>query len=220
MKSGNEYVAAANEPLRKVDYQNIEDVHTKRRNYKRPDLSKILPPVVVAPSKAMQKIEKPLTLFLLPNGDKTGHAVKLLLWKRDAADFQRVLELVTEKLGERLPYGNAKRLHRLQGKEVRGYKAALGLCLALVGVFLPHLRPEYGGFWCFGFGRAVAGAQCPRFTLFCAGAHGGKIAGRRILRCHRSRSGQDAALSSGSCWGLRASKVHSETHCSQSTRSA
>ncbi len=39
--TGNDYVVAPNEKFKAIDYNSIEDVNTKRRNYKPPDLSKI-----------------------------------------------------------------------------------------------------------------------------------------------------------------------------------
>ena len=42
---------------------------------------------------------------MLANGDQDGHAAKLLLWRRDMHSWARVLELVNEKLIERLPSG-------------------------------------------------------------------------------------------------------------------
>ena len=89
--------------------------------------------VVVSHGKATTAIEKPRTLLLLPNDDKTGNAVKLLLWNRDADRMERVLELATEKLGERLQFGNARRIYKLQGKEVRTPgKLRDGVCYVVV----------------------------------------------------------------------------------------
>lgn len=115
VEDGESYVVARMEQLKRVNYHAIEDVETKRRLYTKPNIDKMK----YKPKKVGGRnvVEKPLTIFVLANGDRDGVVTKVILKSRDRISFGHILDLITERLGFTKMQSVAKKLIDLETKD-------------------------------------------------------------------------------------------------------
>lgn len=115
LQSGQHYVAAGAERFKKLDYIQIG---LKKRIPVQTNIE--IKPVahsrIIASARFKRPLQEPCTIFLINNGDVLNPAVRLLIPSRCLAQWDKVLELITEKLRNRT--GAVHRLHTLDGRLV------------------------------------------------------------------------------------------------------
>ncbi|XP_037836032.1 doublecortin domain-containing protein 2 [Kryptolebias marmoratus] len=117
LQSGEQYVAAGKERFKKLDYLDI-GTRKKRRMHALPLQAKPLPPNRIAVSaRFLKPIREPCTIFVVANGDTLNPAVRLLIHQRMMGQFDKILELITEKLGLRV-LGGVRSLYSYEGHQV------------------------------------------------------------------------------------------------------
>ncbi|KAJ8288520.1 hypothetical protein COCON_G00011790 [Conger conger] len=69
---------------------------------------------IIVSARFLKPIKEPCTVFILANGDVLNPAIRFLIPQRILLQYERVLEMVTEKMGMRI-LGGARRLYTLDG---------------------------------------------------------------------------------------------------------
>ncbi|XP_066540055.1 doublecortin domain-containing protein 2-like [Hoplias malabaricus] len=109
------YVAAGTESFRKIDYLQVNRNKGSLQSNQ---------PVKPAPqnrnnvtARFLQPIKEPCTIFVVANGDVLNPAVRFLVHNRLLGQFERILEMVTEKMGLRV-LGGVHSLYTFDGVPV------------------------------------------------------------------------------------------------------
>ncbi|KAK5862583.1 hypothetical protein PBY51_017963 [Eleginops maclovinus] len=117
LQSGEQYVAAGRERFRRLDYLQIGS-RRKRMMQTLPLQAKPLPPNrIVVSARFLKPIKEPCTIFVVANGDVLNPAMRLLIHQRILGQFDRVLEVITEKMGMRV-MGGVRSLFTYEGQQV------------------------------------------------------------------------------------------------------
>lgn len=117
LQSGEQYVAAGRERFKKLDYLQICS-RKKRMLQAFPLPVKPLPPNrIIVSARFLKPIKEPCSIFVVANGDVLNPAMRLLIHQRMLSQFDRVLELVTEKMGLRV-LGGVRSLYTYEGQQV------------------------------------------------------------------------------------------------------
>ncbi|XP_042320464.1 doublecortin domain-containing protein 2 isoform X2 [Sceloporus undulatus] len=115
IQSGEHYVAGGQEAFKKLNYLDIGE--TKKRPT---EINNEVKPVTHSRINVSARFRKPLqepcTVFLIANGDLISPAVRLFIPRKALNQWDRVLEMVTEKVTLRT--GAVYRLYTLDGKLV------------------------------------------------------------------------------------------------------
>ncbi|KAG8010224.1 Doublecortin domain-containing protein 2 [Nibea albiflora] len=99
LQSGEQYVAAGRERFKRLDYQMI-GTRRKRMLQTLPMQAKPLPPNrIIVSARFLKPIKEPCTIFVVANGDVLNPAMRLLIHQRMLGQFERILEMITEKMG-------------------------------------------------------------------------------------------------------------------------
>ncbi|KAG9276337.1 doublecortin domain-containing protein 2 [Astyanax mexicanus] len=110
------YVAAGTETFKKIDYLQIGN-----RNKQTTQSNGVLKPVpqnrINVSARFLKPINEPCTIFIVANGDVLNPAVRLLVHSRLLGQFERILEMVTEKMGLRV-LGGVRSLYTFDGISV------------------------------------------------------------------------------------------------------
>ncbi|XP_050988231.1 doublecortin domain-containing protein 2 [Labeo rohita] len=113
LRSGEQYVAAGREKFKKIDYLQIG---TRKKKVLQPN--GVLKPVpqsrVIVSARFLKPIKEPCAIFVVANGDVLNPAVRLLIPSRVIDQFERILEMITEKMGLRI-VGGVRSLYTFEG---------------------------------------------------------------------------------------------------------
>ncbi|XP_016359396.1 doublecortin domain-containing protein 2-like [Sinocyclocheilus anshuiensis] len=113
LRSGQQYVAAGRERFKKIDYLQIA---TRKKTTLQPN--GVLKPVpqsrVIVSARFLKPIKEPCAIFVVANGDVLNPAMRLLIPSRVIGQFERILEMVTEKMGLRI-IGGVRSLYTFEG---------------------------------------------------------------------------------------------------------
>nr|XP_057909268.1 doublecortin domain-containing protein 2-like [Doryrhamphus excisus] len=117
LRSGEQYVAAGRERFKKLDYLQIGS-RKKRMMQNLPFQAKPLPPSRISVSaRFLKPIKEPCPIFVVANGDTLNPAIRLLVHQRMLSQFERILEMITEKMGLRV-LGGVRSLFTYDGQPV------------------------------------------------------------------------------------------------------
>ncbi|XP_029307956.1 LOW QUALITY PROTEIN: doublecortin domain-containing protein 2-like [Cottoperca gobio] len=117
LQSGEQYVAAGRERFRRLDYLQIGS-RRKRMMQTLPMQAKPLPPNrIIVSARFLKPIKEPCTIFMVANGDVLNPVMRLLVHQRMLAQFDRILEMITEKMGMRV-LGGVRSLYTYEGHQV------------------------------------------------------------------------------------------------------
>ncbi|XP_076594193.1 uncharacterized protein LOC143325154 [Chaetodon auriga] len=117
LQSGEQYVAAGRERFKRLDYQQIGS-RKKRMMQTLPMQAKPLPPNrIIVSARFLKPIKEPCTIFVVANGDVLNPAMRLLIHQRMLGQFDRILEMITEKMGLRV-LGGVRSLYTYDGHQV------------------------------------------------------------------------------------------------------
>ncbi|XP_026083811.1 doublecortin domain-containing protein 2 [Carassius auratus] len=113
LRSGEQYVAAGRESFKKIDYLQIGS-----RKKKVLQTNGVLKPVpqsrLIVSARFLKPIKEPCAVFVVANGDVLNPAVRLLIPSRVIGQFERILEMITEKMGLRI-IGGVRSLYTFEG---------------------------------------------------------------------------------------------------------
>ncbi|KAJ8353664.1 hypothetical protein SKAU_G00212310 [Synaphobranchus kaupii] len=113
LQSGEQYVAAGKEKFKKLDYLQI-GTKKKRILQSNGQVKPIPQSRIIVSARFLKPIKEPCTIFILGNGDVMNPAVRLLIPPRILVQYERVLEMITEKMRLRI-LGGARSLYTLDG---------------------------------------------------------------------------------------------------------
>uniref|UniRef100_A0A3Q4MJL3 Doublecortin domain-containing protein 2 n=1 Tax=Neolamprologus brichardi TaxID=32507 RepID=A0A3Q4MJL3_NEOBR len=91
LRSGEQYVAAGREKFKKLEF--------------------------IVSARFLKPIKEPCTIFVVANGDILNSAVRLLVHQRILGQFDKILEMITEKMGLRV-LGGVRSLFTYEGQQV------------------------------------------------------------------------------------------------------
>ncbi|XP_013869708.1 doublecortin domain-containing protein 2 [Austrofundulus limnaeus] len=133
LQSGEQYVAAGKERFKKLDYLQI-GTRRKRMRQAQPLQARPLPPNrIIVSARFLKPIGEPCTIFVVANGDTFNPAVRLLIHQRIMGQFDKILEMITEKMGLRV-LGGVRSLYTYEGHQVTdGNKLECGQLYVAVG---------------------------------------------------------------------------------------
>ncbi|XP_026149652.1 doublecortin domain-containing protein 2 [Mastacembelus armatus] len=133
LQSGEQYVAAGRERFKKLDYQLIGS-RKKRTSQTLPWKSRPPPPSrLTVSARFLKPIKEPCTIFVVANGDVVNPAMRLLIHQRMLGQFERILEMVTERMGLRV-LGGVRCLYTYEGQQViNGSQLECGQLYVAVG---------------------------------------------------------------------------------------
>ncbi|XP_041649222.1 doublecortin domain-containing protein 2-like [Cheilinus undulatus] len=117
LQSGEQYVAAGREKFKRLDYLQIGS-RKRRLMQTLPVQAKPLPPNrIIVSARFLKPIKEPCTIFVVANGDVLNPAVRLLIHQRMLSQFDKILEMITEKMGLRV-LGGVRSLYTYEGNQV------------------------------------------------------------------------------------------------------
>ncbi|XP_023122519.1 doublecortin domain-containing protein 2-like isoform X2 [Amphiprion ocellaris] len=117
LQSGEQYVAAGRERFKKLDYLQIGS-KKKRMLQTLPMQAKPLPQNrIIVSARFLKPIKEPCTVFVVANGDVLNPAMRLLIHQRMLGQFDKILEMITEKMGLRV-LGGVRSLYTYEGQQV------------------------------------------------------------------------------------------------------
>ncbi|XP_059195653.1 doublecortin domain-containing protein 2-like [Centropristis striata] len=117
LQSGEQYVAAGRERFKRLDYLQIGS-RRKRMMQTLPMHIKPMPPNrIIVSARFLKPIKEPCTIFVVANGDVLNPAMRLLIHQRMLGQFERILEMITEKMGLRV-LGGVRSLYTYEGHQV------------------------------------------------------------------------------------------------------
>ncbi|KAM6995391.1 uncharacterized protein LKV04_007606 [Tautogolabrus adspersus] len=117
LQTGEQYVAAGRERFKRMDYLQI-GTRKKRMMQTLPIQAKPLPPNrIIVSARFLKPLKEPCTIFVVANGDVLNPAMRLLIHQRMLSQFDKILEMVTEKMGLRV-LGGVRSLYNYEGHQV------------------------------------------------------------------------------------------------------
>ncbi|XP_031731214.1 doublecortin domain-containing protein 2-like [Anarrhichthys ocellatus] len=117
LQSGEQYVAAGRERFKRLDYLQIGS-RRKKMMQTLPMQAKPLPPNrIIVSARFLKPIKEPCTIFVVANGDVLNPAMRVLIHQRMLSQFERILEMITEKMGLRV-LGGVRSLYTYEGHPV------------------------------------------------------------------------------------------------------
>ncbi|KAF1387653.1 hypothetical protein PFLUV_G00082180 [Perca fluviatilis] len=117
LQSGEQYVAAGRERFKRMDYLQIGS-RRKRMMQTLPMQARPLPPNrIIVSARFLKPIKEPCTIFVVANGDVLDPAMRLLVHQRMLGQFDRILEMITEKMGLKV-LGGVRSLYTYEGHQV------------------------------------------------------------------------------------------------------
>ncbi|XP_024123475.1 doublecortin domain-containing protein 2 [Oryzias melastigma] len=133
LQSGEQYVAAGRERFKRLDYLQI-GTRKKRMMQTVAMQTKPLPTNRISVSaRFLKPIKEPCPIFVAANGDILNPAMRLLIHQRMLGQFDRILELITEKMGLKV-LGGVRSLYTSEGLQVTdGEKLESGQLYVAVG---------------------------------------------------------------------------------------
>ncbi|XP_034554083.1 doublecortin domain-containing protein 2-like [Notolabrus celidotus] len=133
LQNGEQYVAAGRERFKRLDYVQIGS-RKKRMMQTLPLQAKPLPPNrIIVSARFLKPIREPCTIFVVANGDVLNPALRLLIHQRMLSQFDKILEMITEKMGLRV-LGGVRSLYTYEGQQVtEGIQLESGQLYVAVG---------------------------------------------------------------------------------------
>ncbi|XP_070690920.1 doublecortin domain-containing protein 2-like [Pempheris klunzingeri] len=117
LQSGEQYVAAGKERFKRLDYLQIGS-RRKRMMQTLPMQVKPLPPNrIIVSARFLKPIKEPCTIFVVANGDVLNPAMRLLVHQRILGQFDKILEMITERMGLKV-LGGVRSLYTYEGQQV------------------------------------------------------------------------------------------------------
>uniref|UniRef100_A0A8C9XK34 Doublecortin domain-containing protein 2 n=1 Tax=Sander lucioperca TaxID=283035 RepID=A0A8C9XK34_SANLU len=119
LQSGEQYVAAGRERFKRMDYLQIAIVCLTYFTLCIPLFqARPLPPNrFIVSARFLKPIKEPCTIFVVANGDVLDPAMRLLVHQRMLGQFDRILEMITEKMGLKV-LGGVRSLYTYEGQQV------------------------------------------------------------------------------------------------------
>ncbi|KAJ8013355.1 hypothetical protein DPEC_G00052400 [Dallia pectoralis] len=133
LQSGEQYVAAGREKFKKIDYSQIGS--KKKRMLQRNSVQDKTPPRrrIIASARFLKPIKEPCTIFVVANGDVMNPALRILLPQRILSQYDRVLEMITDKMEQRI-LGGVRSLYTFNGNQLtNGHELENGQFYVAVG---------------------------------------------------------------------------------------
>ncbi|XP_077577054.1 uncharacterized protein LOC144199345 [Stigmatopora nigra] len=117
IQSGEQYVAAGREKFKKLDYLQISS-RKRRMLQSLPLQARPMPPNrIPGTARFLKPIKEPCPIFVVANGDTLTPAIRLLIHQRMLSQFERILEMISEKIGLRV-LGGVRSLYTYEGQQV------------------------------------------------------------------------------------------------------
>ncbi|XP_051577531.1 doublecortin domain-containing protein 2-like [Myxocyprinus asiaticus] len=132
LRSGEQYVAAGREKFKKIDYLQIGT--RKKRTLQPNGLLKPVPQSrIIVSARFLKPIKEPCAIFVVANGDVLNPAVRFLIPNCVIGQFERILEMITEKMWLRI-VGGVRSLYTFDGTLImEGKKLENGQFYVAVG---------------------------------------------------------------------------------------
>ncbi|KAF7708368.1 doublecortin domain-containing protein 2-like [Silurus meridionalis] len=116
VRHGEQYVAAGKERFKKLDYLQIGS--RKKQMLQNNGLVKAAPQKrIIVSARFLKPIKEPCAIFVIANGDVLNPAVRFLVPNRLLSQFEKILEMITEKMGLRI-LGGVRSLCSCEGVPV------------------------------------------------------------------------------------------------------
>ncbi|XP_008107000.1 doublecortin domain-containing protein 2 isoform X2 [Anolis carolinensis] len=115
IQSGEHYVAGGREAFKKLNYLDIGEPKKKATEINN-EVKPVTHSRINVSARFRKPLQEPCTVFLIANGDLVSPAVRLFIPRKALNQWDRVLEMVTEKVT--LRSGAVHRLFTLDGKLV------------------------------------------------------------------------------------------------------
>ncbi|KAK3571976.1 hypothetical protein QTP86_021356 [Hemibagrus guttatus] len=113
LRHGEQYVAAGKEKFKKLEYLQIGS--RKKRMLQNNGMVRAAPQNrIIVSARFLKPIKEPCAIFVVANGDVLNPAVRFLVPSRLFNQFERILEMITEKMGLRI-LGGVRSLCSLEG---------------------------------------------------------------------------------------------------------
>ncbi|XP_036791081.1 doublecortin domain-containing protein 2-like isoform X5 [Oncorhynchus mykiss] len=125
LQSGEQYVAAGREKFKKLDYSQIGS--RKKRmlltssGQPYPQAKPVPQSRIIVSARFLKPIKEPCSIFVVVNGDVLTPALRLLIPQRILGQYDRVLEMITDKMGWRI-LGCVRSLYTFDGNHVNDGK--------------------------------------------------------------------------------------------------
>uniref|UniRef100_A0A4W4EZ18 Doublecortin domain-containing protein 2 n=1 Tax=Electrophorus electricus TaxID=8005 RepID=A0A4W4EZ18_ELEEL len=113
LQNGEQYVAAGREKFKKLDYLQIGN-RKKRMLQNNGMVKPVAQSRITVAARFLKPIKEPCAIFVLANGDVLNPAVRFLVPNRLQGQLERILEMITEKMGLRV-MGGVRSLHTFDG---------------------------------------------------------------------------------------------------------
>ncbi|XP_029359617.1 doublecortin domain-containing protein 2-like [Echeneis naucrates] len=115
LQSGEQYVAAGGERFKKLDYLQIGS--RKRRMLQTLQAKPLPQNRIIVSARFLKPIKEPCRIFVVANGDVLNPATRLLIHQRMLSQFDKILEMITEKMGLRV-LGGVRSLYTDEGHQL------------------------------------------------------------------------------------------------------
>nr|XP_044632944.1 doublecortin domain-containing protein 2 isoform X2 [Equus asinus] len=116
IKSGGNYVAGGQEAFKKLNYLDIGEIKKRPMEVVNSQVKPVIHSRINVSARFRKPLQEPCTIFLIANGDLVSPASRLLIPRKALNQWDRVLQMVTEKIT--LRSGAVHRLYTLEGKLV------------------------------------------------------------------------------------------------------
>ncbi|CAL8337691.1 unnamed protein product, partial [Gadus morhua 'NCC'] len=119
LQSGEQYVAAGKEKFKKLDYTHIGTKKKKMQmSQNLPVSAKFIPQRrLMVSARFLKPIRDPCPIFVVANGDLLNPVIRLLIQQRMQSPLEKIMEMITEKLGLRV-LGGVRSLYTFEGQLV------------------------------------------------------------------------------------------------------
>ncbi|CAB1321228.1 unnamed protein product, partial [Coregonus sp. 'balchen'] len=125
LQSGEQYVAAGREKFKKLDYSQIGSRKKKMlqtiSGQPYPQAKPVPQSRIIVSARFLKPIKEPCAIFVVANGDVLNPALRLLIPQRILGQYDRVLEMITDKMGLRI-LGCVRSLYTFDGNHVNDGK--------------------------------------------------------------------------------------------------
>ncbi|KAM4633829.1 doublecortin domain-containing protein 2-like [Polymixia lowei] len=117
LHSGEQYVAAGREKFKKLNYLQIGSRKKKMMQTLPLQVKPVPQSRIIVSARFLKPIKEPCPIFVVANGDMLNPALRLLISQRMFSQFDRILELITEKMGLRI-LGGVRSLYTFEGQQI------------------------------------------------------------------------------------------------------
>ncbi|XP_052002452.1 doublecortin domain-containing protein 2-like [Xyrauchen texanus] len=114
LRSGEQYVAAGREKFKKIDYLQIGTRKKRTLQLLCVQLKPVPQSRMIVSARFLKPIKEPCTIFVVANGDVLNPAVRFLIPNRLIGQFERILEMIAEKMRLKI-VGGVRSLYTFDG---------------------------------------------------------------------------------------------------------